>query len=217
MALMHPGLRHHLFLLLLGTLVAGGCGGREEAPRAEARGATLPAVQGVRSSLREVSPERFVIASERLVDSATVVLIEHLDGRVERIETAEAFAARLDVPDSLRLKVAAYDGPAEATAPDAPGLVWSVPETGLPLGTALFYTMAMNVWRPAAFAAILAPPPAPQPPVIEQATVAGAPARLTPRAPAPTRRVAPSAPRRESPAPRQGRGKGKGGSKRKGW
>ena len=196
--------------LLLLALVAG-C---RDGPASEQEARPLPAMEGVRSFISEVSPGRFVIDRELLVDSATVVIVQHRDGEEARIETAEEFAAHLDPPDSLRRKAAQFSQ--TATSPDAAGPAWDVPETGLPLGTLLFYTMAMNVWRPEAYAALLAE----RPPTAQEAVPAspGVPApspsvrRVTPEARAPAPRVERAAPRIErvevtQDEPRRGKGK----------
>ncbi len=187
----------------------------------------------MRSTVEEIRPDRYVIARELLVDSATVVVIHHLDSTTERLTTPDAFAARLDVPDSLRARVAAAPLPIEARAPDAPGAAWDAPTTGLPLGTVLFYTMAMNVWRPEAYAAIradtlgdaTAPPSvtaAPSDAATPVARAAPAPTPSRPRTvtPARTPTPRPATTTRRAPAKHsKGHGgKGHGRSqKRKGW
>jgi hypothetical protein len=154
----NPRFRYPLLLLLaLGGLGVVGARCGDEAPTVgvATTGAPVPAAQGVRSVVAEVSRGRFVIERELLHDSATVVVIKYRNGREERIETAEAFAARLDPPDSLRQQAARFTQ--ASLAPGADGPAWDVPAEGLPLGTLLFYTMAMNVWRPEAYAALTAP------------------------------------------------------------
>ena len=136
--------------------------------------------KGVRTLVSEVTPGRYVIDEEVLVDTATHVVVRRLDGAVERITDPDAFAALLPPPDSVRTLV--------AVSPDSTGRALDTTRSplsgggggswdagtpasddqsgeqvhrshGFPLGTLLFYSLAMNAWRPRAYSGIMTAPP----------------------------------------------------------
>lgn len=150
----------------LGSVLATGVaapGCRDEAP------AVQPArlgEQGVRTRVSEVAPGRYVIDDELLVDTATHVVVRRLDGTEERITDPDRFAALLPPPDSVQSLsgVAAATGGGDSwdAAPPAGEAADSArvrARPGFPLGTLLFYSLAMNAWRPRAYGGLMASAP----------------------------------------------------------
>lgn len=158
-----------LFVSTLGGLLAGAalpaCRAEPEAPPLEEK--------GVRTVVAEVRPGQYVIEDEQVVDTLTSVVVRGLDGTTTRIADPAQFASMLAPPDSIaafQTRAAADsvrgggaswgDAPAAGTSGDAWGDASDRPAQaggaafsgGLPLGTLLFYTLAMNAWRPAAYA-----------------------------------------------------------------
>jgi hypothetical protein len=125
---------------LLGSSAAGamlvGCA--DEPPPPGDWGASEQAMpeQGVVVVIRETE-EGYVIDDEKVVEGPSRVVIAHADGRTETLDDPAAFASRL---------------PAE---PPREG----VSQGGFGLGDVLFWSLMMNVWRPAAYPASAAAAP----------------------------------------------------------
>jgi hypothetical protein len=152
----------------LGSVLATGAaapGCRTDTPPAtQTQGASE---KGVRTVVSEVTPGRYVIDEEVLVDTATQVVVRRLDGTAERITDPERFAALLPPPDSVRALA-----PAGAAAPGGGGSWDAAPPAGeaadstrvrarpgFPFGMILFYSLAMNAWRPRAYGGLMASAP----------------------------------------------------------
>lgn len=159
--------------------VAPGCRSDDAPPTPEAD----LAVKGVWTDVAEVEPGRYVITNETVADAPTKVTVARLDGTTETIDDPDRFAALLAPPDTFAAlaKRAPAPLPTKArsdTATTGAGGSWDVPSAGdpapasgeapregyragggFPLGTLLFYSLAMNAWRPPAYGAAAYAPP----------------------------------------------------------
>lgn len=145
-----------LFVATLGGLLAG-----MALPACRPSEPALSDEKGIRTVVAEVEPGRYVIEDEQVVDTLTSVVVRNLDGTTRRIDDPAQFASLLAPPDSI----AAFQARAAADSMRGGGASWDAPPAtdeqartghtvhrgGMPLGTLLFYTLAMNAWRPAVY------------------------------------------------------------------